>query len=101
MYGDEYDRLLSPIALVLVLAIVGQMVHMLVDVFSSRPQVQSLWICAALVAAIGRIKEDEINDALRCAIRVSKNASMVLLGTVIRMAMTFAFVVYAARYFGV
>ena len=34
-------------------------------------------------------------------LRVSKNASMVLLGTVIRMALAFAFVIYAARYFGV
>lgn len=33
--------------------------------------------------------------------RVSKNASMVLLGTVIRMALTFAFSVYVARSFGV
>ena len=55
----QRDRLLSPIALALVLAICGQMVHMLVDVFNSRPQVQSLWLCAALVAAIGRIKEEE------------------------------------------
>jgi O-antigen ligase len=53
------DRLLSPIALALVLAMVGQMVHMFVDVFISRPQVQSLWLCAALVAAIGRIDTEE------------------------------------------
>ena len=52
------DRLLSPIALALTLAIGGQMVHMLVDVFNSRPQVQSLWLCAALVAAVARIEED-------------------------------------------
>lgn len=53
------DRLLSPLALALILAISGQMVHMLVDVFNSRPQVQSLWLCAALVAAIGRIGEEK------------------------------------------
>lgn len=52
------DRLLSPLALALVLAIAGQMVHMLVDVFNSRPQVQSLWVCAALVAAVGRIGKE-------------------------------------------
>ena len=34
-------------------------------------------------------------------LRVSKNASMVLLGTVIRMALTFIFVIYVARAFGV
>ncbi len=33
--------------------------------------------------------------------RVSKNASMLLLGTVARMVFTFAFVVYVARYLGV
>ncbi len=32
--------------------------------------------------------------------RVSKNAGVLLLGTVMRMAMTFAFVVYVARYLG-
>ena len=34
-------------------------------------------------------------------LRVSKNASLVLLGTVIRMGLAFAFVIVAARYFGV
>jgi len=52
------DRLLSPIAVALITAIGGQMIHMLVDVFISRPQVQSLWLCAALVAATSRIGED-------------------------------------------
>src|SRR3954470_1945424 len=32
--------------------------------------------------------------------RMSKNAGVLLLGTVMRMAMTFAFVVYVARYLG-
>jgi putative inorganic carbon (HCO3(-)) transporter len=48
------DHLLAPLALGLVLAIVGQMVHMSVDIFNSRPQVQSLWLCAGLVIALGR-----------------------------------------------
>ncbi len=51
------DRLLSPIALAITLAIVGQMIHMTVDVFNSRPQIQTLWECAALLAAIRRIQE--------------------------------------------
>lgn len=51
------DRLLSPIALAITLAIVGQMIHMAVDVFNSRPQMQSLWTCAALLVAIRRIQE--------------------------------------------
>jgi putative inorganic carbon (hco3(-)) transporter len=50
------DRLLAPLALGLILAIVGQMVHMSVDVFNSRPQVQSLWLCAGLVIALGRME---------------------------------------------
>jgi O-antigen ligase len=53
------DAVLSPIALGLILAISGQMIHMFVDVFISRPQVQSLWLCAALVAAIGRIDREK------------------------------------------
>lgn len=51
------DRLLSPIALAITLAIAGQMIHMAVDVFNSRPQMQSLWTCAALLVAIRRIQE--------------------------------------------
>jgi O-antigen ligase len=46
------DRLLSPLALGLTVAIAGQMVHMFFDVFHSRPQVQTLWLAAALVFAI-------------------------------------------------
>lgn len=53
------DRLLSPIALAITLAIAGQMIHMTVDVFNSRPQMQSLWTCAALLVAIRRIEEAE------------------------------------------
>jgi putative inorganic carbon (HCO3(-)) transporter len=53
------DRLLSPIALALMLAIAGQMIHMLVDVFNSRPQVQSLWLCAAMIAAMSRMQGEE------------------------------------------
>lgn len=51
------DRLLSPIALAVMLAIAGQMIHMTVDVFNSRPQIQTLWTCAALLVAIRRIQE--------------------------------------------
>jgi O-antigen/teichoic acid export membrane protein len=37
----------------------------------------------------------------QAATRVSKNAGMLLVGTVLRMSLTFAFVVYLARYLGV
>jgi O-antigen ligase len=50
-----HDRLLSPLALSLTVAIVGQMVHMFVDIFHSRAQVQTLWIVAALVIATGNM----------------------------------------------
>ncbi|MFL7839869.1 MAG: O-antigen ligase family protein [Candidatus Promineifilaceae bacterium] len=46
------DRLLSPLALGFTVAIVGQMVHMCFDLFHSRPQIQLLWVVAALVIAI-------------------------------------------------
>jgi putative inorganic carbon (HCO3(-)) transporter len=46
------DRLLSPLALGFTATIVGQMAHMLFDVFHSRPQVQMLWLVAGLVIAI-------------------------------------------------
>jgi putative inorganic carbon (HCO3(-)) transporter len=53
------DPLLAPIGLGFTAAIVGQMAHMFFDVFHSRPQVQSLWIVAALVAAVHRIVTNE------------------------------------------
>ena len=46
------DRTLSPIALAIAAAIFGHMIHMLVDVFHSRPQVQMLWLSAAVITAI-------------------------------------------------
>lgn len=47
------DRFLSPLALGFTAAIVGQMVHMNVDLFNARPQVQLLWLVAGLVIAMG------------------------------------------------
>ena len=47
------DSRLAPAVLGMTLAIVGQMVHMTVDVFNSRPQVQMLWLVAGLIAAAG------------------------------------------------
>lgn len=46
------DRFLSPLALGFTAAIAGQMVHMFVDVFHSRPEVQLLWLVAGLITAI-------------------------------------------------
>jgi O-antigen ligase len=55
----KHDRLLSPLALGLTAAVAGQMVHMVVEIFNTRPQTQSLWLCAGLIAAMGRVKEGE------------------------------------------
>ena len=49
------DDLLSPLALGLTAAIAGQLVHMTVDIFKSRPQVQLLWLVAALLIAMASI----------------------------------------------
>ena len=49
------DRLLAPLALGLTAAICGQQFHMMGDIFNSRPQVQMLWLIAALIMVIERI----------------------------------------------
>jgi putative inorganic carbon (HCO3(-)) transporter len=49
------DPLLSALALGFTAAIAGQMVHMFVDTFNNRPQVQLLWVVAALISAMSRI----------------------------------------------
>lgn len=46
------DPLLSPLALAFAAAILAQLIHMNVDTFHSRPQVQMLWFAAGLIAAI-------------------------------------------------
>lgn len=52
------DRLRSPLALSLVAAIAGHMVHLTVDIFNARPQVQTLWLAAGLLVAIVHSKAD-------------------------------------------
>jgi O-antigen ligase len=44
--------LIAPLAAGLTAALVGQLVHMTVEVFQSRPQVQLLWVAAALLTAM-------------------------------------------------
>jgi O-antigen ligase len=53
------DPQLSPLALGLTAALLGQLVHMGVDLFQSRPQVQTLWMDAALLAAMVAITDRE------------------------------------------
>ncbi|MDP8923312.1 MAG: O-antigen ligase family protein [Chloroflexota bacterium] len=53
------DPLLSPLALGFTAAIAAHLLHMAVDLFSGRPQVQTLWLCAALIAVIDRLGREE------------------------------------------
>jgi O-antigen ligase len=53
------DALLSPLALGFTAALAGQMVHMQVDLFSSRPQIQLLVVVAALVGVMSRMEPRE------------------------------------------
>ena len=54
------DPLLSPLALGFTAAIVGQMGHMFVDIFSSRPQIQLLWVVAALIAVMSPMESPHL-----------------------------------------
>ena len=56
------DRLLSPLGLACAAAIAGHMVHLFVDIFNSRPQVETLWTVLGITAAIyqqSRLKKSE------------------------------------------
>ena len=48
---------LAPIGLALAIAIIGHMIHMLVDIFNSRTQVQMLWLMLGLTAATYRLSQ--------------------------------------------
>ncbi len=58
----------APIALAMTLAIFGQMFHMMVDIFAGRPQVQMLWLCAGLVAAIYYWPHQDAQTAIEPAV---------------------------------
>jgi O-antigen ligase len=45
------DPILSPLSLGLALAVLGIMIHMLVDTFNSRSDIQLLWLVAGLISA--------------------------------------------------
>jgi O-antigen ligase len=60
------DPLLAPLALGFTAALMGQMLHMQVDIYSSRPQVQLLFVVAALLGAMSRINA---LHAVRCDAR--------------------------------
>lgn len=58
------DRFLSPLALGFTAAVVGQMAHMFVDVFHSRPQVQLLWLIAGLLTAVSSMGSAEAKTTM-------------------------------------
>jgi len=53
------DRLLSPLGLACAAAIGGHMLHMSVDIFNSRPQIQILWIVLGITAAIHHMSSEK------------------------------------------
>ena len=55
----RFDPVLSALALGFAAAILGQMLHMQVDIFSTRPNVQLLFVVAALISAMGQITRPE------------------------------------------
>jgi O-antigen ligase len=55
------DPFLSPLALGFAAAITGQMAHMFFDVFHGRPQVQLLWVIAALLMVMRYIHKPNEN----------------------------------------
>jgi O-antigen ligase len=52
-HSDE--RLIAILSLAFAVTLLGQLPHMAMDVFNSRPQVQMLWCCAGIVAALYRM----------------------------------------------
>lgn len=57
------DRFLAPLAIGFTAAIAGQMVHMFVDIYASRPLVQGLWLVAGLLAAMRELVETPVRAA--------------------------------------
>lgn len=58
------NRYLGPIGFGLAVAIAGHMLHMIVDIFNSRTQVQTLWALLGTVAAIRMIAIQEADEAM-------------------------------------
>jgi O-antigen ligase len=50
------DPVLSPIALSFTAALLGNMEHMLLDIFNGRALVQALWLISALIVAISNVR---------------------------------------------
>jgi O-antigen ligase len=56
----SFDPVLAAAAVALTGAVLGEMFHMTVEIFQSRPQVQLLWLIAALLAAMHAMQRDAV-----------------------------------------
>ena len=65
------DPTIAPLALGFTAALMGQMIHMQVDIYSSRPQVQLLFVVAALIGSMSRMNARHLaqSNARRCDAR--------------------------------
>jgi O-antigen ligase len=57
--AERCDRTLAPLAVGLGAGVAGQIVHMAVDIFQDRAQVEGLWLVAALLVVIESISRRE------------------------------------------
>ena len=57
------DRFLAPIGFAFSIAIISQMLHMMVDIFNSRTQIQMLWAILGAVAAVRLTAEKQVFQA--------------------------------------
>ena len=53
------DRTLAPLAVAITAGVAGQLFHMGVDIFQSKPEVEGLWLIAALLIAMELIARTE------------------------------------------
>ena len=60
------DPVLAPLSLAFTAALMGQMIHMQVDIYSSRPQIELLFVVAALIGAMSRM---DVPRPARCHAR--------------------------------
>jgi len=57
--AERGDPTLAPLAVGLAAGVAGQIVHMAVDIFQDRAQVEALWLVAALLVVIETIGREE------------------------------------------
>ncbi len=62
---SKRHSILSPLGLGCAAAIMGHAVHMFVDIFNSRPQVQTLWLVLGITALTYRLVQATANSPVR------------------------------------